>query len=392
VISGAAVRYDPLTFYEDPYPIYRELRDAAPAYRNDERDLWVLSRYADVQAAARDWETFANGRGVDIDVEDFTFGPGDFLDMDPPRHDELRRILRATFTPRGVKALEPAIREKVDDLLDRLIERGGGDFAHDLARRLPFTVICELWGIPKSDHGLLEDWFVRMVERDPGEVAVQDDVWAAGEEMRAYINAAVTERRGASRGDLLSTIAEAIDDGRMSEAEIDGMTRILLVAGIHTTETLIGNSLHLLAPMPDERRALAADPGLIPAAIEELLRFESPVQWLARATTRDVELHGRVIAAGQRVVLLWASANRDERHFPDPDVLTLRRSPNTHVAFGQGIHFCIGVPLARLEARIAFEALFRRIPEYEIDGPIERMFTRQERGISKLPVRFPARG
>ena len=175
ISGGTAVSYDPLTFYEDPHPIYRDLRDAAPVYRNDERDLWVLSRYADVQAAGRDWETFANGRGVDIDVEDFTFGPGDLLNMDPPRHDELRRILRGTFTPRSVKALEPAIRQKVDELLDALIERGGGDFAHDFARRLPFTVICELWGVPSSDHGLLEDWFVRMVERDPGEMAVQDD-------------------------------------------------------------------------------------------------------------------------------------------------------------------------------------------------------------------------
>jgi len=384
--STSPVVYDPLRLYDDPYPVYRELRDTAPVYRNAERGLWVLSRYADVQAAAGDWRTFTNGRGVDVDVEDFTFGPGDLLDMDPPRHDELRKILRDTFTPKAVRALEPVVAAKVDELLDGLVERGRGDFASEFARRLPFTVICELWGIPREDHDLLEDWFVRMVERAPEEMAVQDDVWVAGEEMRAYIDAAVRDRERRPRGDLLSTIAAAVADGRMTAEEVVGMTRILLVAGIHTTETLIANSLHLLAPLPDERRALAQDPSLIPVAIEELLRYESPVQWLARATTADVELHGAVIPAGERVVLLWAAANRDERHFADPDTLDLRRSPNTHMAFGQGIHFCIGAPLARLEARIAFAKLFARIPEYRVAGPVERMFTRQERGISRLPV------
>ncbi len=374
-VTRSEIEYDPLKLYEDPYPIYRRLRDAAPVYHSAGRGLWVLSRFADVHAAARDWKTFVNSRGTDIDLEDFTFGSGDFLDMDPPRHDELRKILHNTFTPAAIKALEPVIASTVDELLDPVIERGHGDFAREFARRLPFTIICELWGIPKQDHAMLEDWFVRMVERVPEATAVQDDVWVAGEEMRTYLDEVVRERRSRLRGDLLSTIAEAVAAGRMTEQEVTGMTRILLLAGIHTTETLIANALHLLAPLPDERRALAKDPGLIPAAVEELLRYESPVQWLARATTRNVELHGEVIPEGQRVVLLWASANRDERQFQDPDVLDLRRSPNNHMAFGQGIHFCIGAPLARLEARIAFRSLFMRIPEYRIAGPIERMFS-----------------
>ena len=384
--TANGVEYDPLQFYDDPYPIYRQLRETAPLYRNPERGIWVLSRYADVQAAARDWETFINGRGVDLDIEDFTLGPGDLLDMDPPRHNELRRILHDTFTPKSVKGLEPVISAKVDELLDALIERGHGDFALEFASRLPFTVICELWGVPKEDHPLLESWFLRMVERIPGETAIQDDVWVAANEMKEYIDEAVRERRSRPRGDLLSTIAQAVAAGLMSEQEVVGMTRILLLAGVHTTETLIANSLYLLAPMPEARRTLAEDPSLIPAAVEELLRYESPVQWLARATTRDVELHGKVITHGERVVLLWASANRDDRHFHEPDTLDLRRSPNNHMAFGNGIHFCIGGQLARLESRIAFQALFARIPEYHITGPIERMFTRQERAISKLPV------
>ena len=172
-----SAHYDPLTFYEDPYPVYRELRETAPVYYNEDRGLWVLSRYADVQAAARDWQTFTNARGVDIDEGDFTFGPGDLLHMDPPGHDELQKVLRETFTPRSVKALEPVIAAKVKELLDPLVARGHGYFAREFAHRLPFSVICELWGLPREDHQLIEDWFDRMVVREPGQMAIPTDVW-----------------------------------------------------------------------------------------------------------------------------------------------------------------------------------------------------------------------
>jgi cytochrome P450 len=378
--------YDPLTFHEDPYPVYRQLRDVAPLYHHKGWDLWVISRYADVQAAARDWETFSNARGVDIDEGDFTFGPGDLLDTDPPRHDELRKILHTTFYPKGVKPLEPMVAAKVDALLSPLVARGGGDFAAEFAHLLPFSVICELWGLPPQDHHLLGEWFDRMVVREPGQMAIPDDVWRAGGEMKAYLDEAVRIRRTQPKGDLLTTMATAINEGLMSEEEVVGMTRILLIAGIHTTETLIANSLLLLEPMPKERRLLAEDPSRIPPAIEELLRFEPPVQWLARAATRDVELYEQTIPEGARVVIQWAAANRDERYFDDPDALNLRRSRNRHMTFGQGIHFCLGAHLARLESRVAFHAFLTRIPDYRISGPIERLYTHQERGISGLPI------
>jgi cytochrome P450 len=384
--STSQVEYDPLSFYEDPYPIYRQLRDLAPVYHHEKWGLWVLSRYADVQAAARDWQTFTNARGVDIDSEDFTFGPGDLLDMDPPRHDELRKILHTTFNPQGVKPLEPMISAKVEQLLDPLLERGGGDFAREFAHLLPFSVICELWGLPAEDHHLIGEWFHRMVVREPGQRTIPDDVWRAGEEMKAYLDDAVGIRCKRPRADLLSVIAQAISDGRMSAEEVVGMTRILLIAGIHTTETLIANSLVLLATLPQERRLLAANPARIPMAIEELLRYEPPVQWLARATTRSIELHGQTIPKGDRVVLQWAAANRDERYFDNPDILDLGRAPNRHMTFGQGIHFCLGAHLARLESRLALHALLTRIPDYRIVGPIERLYTHQERGISGLPL------
>jgi hypothetical protein len=209
--------------------------------------------------------------------------------------------------------------------------------------------------------------------------------------MRGYIDAAIVERRRSPRDDLLSTMALALNAGRMRPEEVDGMTRILLVAGIHTTSTFISNSLLLLEPLPGERQEMAHSPELIPVAIEELLRYETPVQWLARTAASDVEMHDTVIAAGDRLILLWASANRDERRIADPDVLNLRRSAVHHMALGEGIHHCIGAPLARMESRIAFEEFFRRVPEYEVAGPIERMFTRQERGVASLPVRLLAK-
>src|ERR1700727_878562 len=272
------VSYDPLAFYDDPYPVYRRLRDSAPVYRDERWGLWVLSRHADVVAAARDWRTFMSGRGVDVDRGDFTHGSGDLLSMDPPRHDQLRKVLHNSFTPRAIRQLEAAIATEVARLLDPLIERGAGAFAREFAHRLPFAVICGLWGLPADEQQLIEGWFSRMVVRRPGQLAVPDDVWIAADELRGYLDEALRARRRRPREDLLGTIAAAVGDGRMAAEEVVGMTRILLIAGIHTTEVLIANAALLLADRPDDRWTLAADPSRIPRAIEELLRYDSPVQ------------------------------------------------------------------------------------------------------------------
>jgi cytochrome P450 len=225
-----------------------------------------------------------------------------------------------------------------------------------------------------------------MLHREPGRPEVTEQSERAAREMREYIVAAVTERTAAPRDDLFSTIAAAHADGRLTMEEVDGMCRLLLLAGVHTTSSLLANTLMLLEDRPADRRALGEEPALLPGAIEELLRFLAPVQSGARVTTAEVELHGTTIPRGERVLLLWASANRDERRYPDPDTLDLRREPLRTMAFGEGIHFCLGAPLARLEARIAFEAFFTRIPGYEIVGPVERHFTFLERGIARLPA------
>jgi cytochrome P450 len=378
------VEYDPFLFYEDPYPVYRRLRDEAPVHLNHERSIWVLSRFDDVQRAGRDWRTFSSAEGVDID--DSRLGPGSFLDADPPRHDELRKILHADFAPASLGRLEPLIAAKVDTLVGSLLERGQVDLVGELARRLPVSVVCDLLGAPAEDHPQLERWYADMLYREPGRPEVPEIAEHATHEIRGYIVDAVTERLRSPRGDLLSTIAAAHGEGRLSMDEVDGMCRLLLLAGVHTTSSLIANALMLLEDRPEHRRALGADPARIPDAIEELLRYLAPVQSGARVTTDEVEIHGVSVPRGERVLLLWASANRDERRFPDPDVLDLGRRPLRNVAFGEGIHFCLGAPLARLEARIAFEALFTRIPEYEIVGPVERHFTFLERGIARLPA------
>ena len=378
------VEYDPFLFYEDPYPVYRRLRDEAPVYLNRERSIWVLSRFDDVQRAGRDWHTFSSAEGVDID--DSRLGPGSFLDADPPRHDELRKILHADFAPASLGRLEPLIAAKVDALVGTLIEREQVDLVGELARRLPVSVVCDLLGAPAEDHAQLEAWYAGMLHREPGRPEVTDVAEHATREIRRYIVDAVTERLRSPRGDLFGTIAAAHGEGRLSIDEVDGMCRLLLLAGVHTTSSLIANALMLLEGRPDERRALGADPARIPDAIEELLRYLAPVQSGARVTTEEVEIHDVSVPRGERILLLWASANRDERRFPDPDVLDLERRPLRNVAFGEGIHFCLGAPLARLEARIAFEALFTRIREYEIVGPVERHFTFLERGIARLPA------
>jgi cytochrome P450 len=383
-IGETTLEYDPFLFYEDPYPTYRLLRESAPVYYNAERSLWVLSRFEDVQTAARDWHTYSSAQGVDIG--EFRLGPGDFLDADPPSHDHLRRILHADFAPKRLKQLEGKIRLKVDELVDSLVERKRGDFVTDLSLRLPLSVIGDLLGAPSTDHEQLQEWYVGMLQRTPGQEESPEAATRAAAEMRGYIADAMAERCTAPRGDLFSTIAAANAGGQISVDEAVGMCRILLLAGVHTTNSLIANTLLLLQDQPDTRRALADDSEQIPAAIEELLRYESPVQLTARVTTRDVSVRDATIPRGARVLLLWASANRDERRFADPDTVDFSRPAARHLAFGEGIHFCLGAPLARLEAAIAFETLFRRIPNYTIVGPIERHFTFLERGLARLPV------
>ena len=378
---------------DDPYPVYRRLRDEAPVHHDERLDLWALSRFDDVQAAAKDWETFSTsqgGRGNDLDDTFQLFLPaGDLAGVDPPIHTRLRGAMRLAFSPSALRTrFEPIVRRKVNELVDGFVDAGRADFASDLARPLPGTTMFSWFGFPEVDHPQLLAWFGDLLEREPGRPELPARALAARDRMREYMQAEAAERRRAPREDLMSFLVAAEQAGEMTPDEVLGASMLLFVAGITTTSGLLSNSLLHLDRFPDQRARIRDEPAILPAAVEELVRFDAPIQTLARTTTRPVELHGRVIPEGARVALIWASANRDERRWVDPDRVDVDRDPQRHVSFGEGIHHCLGAPLARLEAKIAFEELFRRIPEYAVVGPIVRIPTPTDRALASLPVEF----
>jgi cytochrome P450 len=387
--AEAPVRWDPLAVVDDPYPTYRRLRYEAPLYIDVERGIWALSRFEDVQRAARDWETFSSREGNDHDETYRLFEPaGDVAGIDPPDHTRLRRVLRDAFRPSEIKArFEPPVRAKARSLIEAFADLGRADLARDLARPLPGAMICTWLGFPEADHPEILGWFGHMLDRVSGEPALPASALEARDRMREYVEATAAERRAKPRPDLLSVLVGAQADGAISGDEVVGCSLLLFIAGITTTSGLISNSLLHLDRFPDQRALIRVEPERMPAAIEELIRFEAPIPALIRTTTRDVEWSGTVIPEGVHVSLIWASANRDERRWTDPDRLDVTRTPERHVAFGEGIHHCIGAPLARLEARIAFEELFARIPEYAVAGPIVRVRT-TDRALESLPVEF----
>ena len=387
------VVWDSLVPLDDPYPLYRRLRDEAPLYHDMRRDVWVFSRFDDVQAASKDWETFSSslgGVGNDVDDTYQLFEPaGDLAGCDPPLHTRLRGALRLAFSPSALRTrFEPLVREEVNRLIDRFADAGRADFARDLARPLPGATMFAWFGFPEDDHPKLLAWFGDMLERTPGERALPAVALAARDRMRDYVRAAAEERRVAHQQDLMTFLVEANEAGQITLDELIGGSLLLFMAGITTTSGLLSNSLLHLDRFPDQRELIRRDPTRIPAAIEELLRYDAPIQALARTATRDVESYGTVVPARARVCLLWGSANRDERTWPDPDTLDVMREPHRHLAFGDGIHHCLGAPLARLEAKVVFEELLRRIPAYAVSGPIVRIHTPTDRALERLPVEF----
>jgi cytochrome P450 len=383
------LRYDPLQLHEDPYPLYRRLRDEAPVYRSEERDCWVLSRYEDVQAAARDWETFRNGEGNTLDHTGELFAPaGEVTHADPPLHGRLRDAVRKEFGVSMVREnLEPAVRAKVRRLIGDLRGREQVDLAEELALVLPGGMVCGWLGFPERDHAQLLAWFGAMTQRTPGCVELPESAFTGRDHMRAYLKDAIAARRKRPRPDLLSMIVGAVADGKLSEDEAIGIAMLLFFAGIATTSALIASSLLNLSNFEPQLQRLRAAPETIPTAVEELLRFDAPIQWLTRVTTQDVELHETAIPAGARVLLLWGSANRDERRWEHPDELDLTRAPKRHISFGEGIHHCLGAPLARLEAKVLLEELLPQIAAYEITRPVKRPYSEGDRAISSLPAR-----
>jgi hypothetical protein len=391
VVSPPAFEFDPfeLTTIEDPFPFYRELRDRFPVYRNEKRDFWAISRAEDVYDLIRDWEACSSSRGMDLDETGLIFGRGNFLNMDPPDHNALRKVVRGSFSARRIAQLEPVVRRNVNRLVDRFIDEGQADFARDLAGPLPLSMVSEILGIPEPDQDAMGKLIREVLHRRAGEPAIPPAALAARTELSDYFEELAAERRRRPAEDCFTEIVQAEFDGRpMRQDMVLGISLTLFAAGSETVSNFLSNSLAILARRPSARAEMFRDPSEIQVAIEELLRFESPVQNLVRTTTRSLVVHDQEIPAEARLLLLLGSANRDERKYEDADRLELKRPPKRHIAFGEGIHFCLGAPLARLQARILFEELARRIPEFEITGPTVCVAKVNSRGLESLPVTF----
>jgi cytochrome P450 len=379
------VAFDPLV-QEEPYAAYRELRESWPVYRNEARGFWALSRFEDVQRAAREWTELSSAEGVNLDDTLSLTGPGNFIAADPPDHDRLRRVVRGRFTPPGVAAMEAAIRADIRGALGAAVREGGFDAAEALAWAIPVRTISRLLGLPVEDEATLRVWLRAVIHRDAESERVPASARAAAGELRLYLVGHLAARREAPGDDLLSDIVAGHARGELDEAELPGLCILLYVAGTETVADFIGNALVALAEHPDQRALLAAQPDLGGAAVEELLRYESPVQYQVRTATVATELHGQTIAAGDRVALLWGAANRDERRWERPDELDVTRAPKRNLAFGEGIHHCLGAPLARVQGRIVLEETLAAIPDYRLEGPVERVATHNTRGVARLPL------
>jgi pimeloyl-[acyl-carrier protein] synthase len=378
-------------FREDPYPLYRYLHAAAPVQWNDVLGAWTLARYADVVASLTDARFSADRtfQGAAHALDGYELAKS-MLVSDPPDHTRMRALVSKAFTPRMIEQLRPRIISIVRELLDRIAERGERfDVIADLAYPLPVVVIAELLGVPPADRAIFEEWSSLLAASlDPLVSAdLMDRVTQARDGLHTYLRGIIAERRRAPRSDLISALVAVEERGDvLSEPELVVMCTLLLIAGHETTVNLIGNGTLALLQHPDALVALKGSPGLIGTAIEELLRFDSPVQMTGRIATVPLELGGQAIAAGDFVLPLLGAANRDPAQFAEPDSLDLARTPNPHVAFGRGIHFCLGAPLARAEGQIAIGALIQRFPHLEPAGPPIRRDQITLRGLKSLLV------
>jgi cytochrome P450 len=383
--------YDPFgpEARQNPYPAYRQMLEDETLrfYRNDERKFVAITRYDDAVEVLRDWKTFTSSRGVDIDESSYYFGEGVFLEEDPPLHKLLRNVVHSDFSPRSIRnLLEGPITAEAEALLDRLSAAAQPDFGNELTWRLPTRAIGLLLGLPEGDLEWLTEVELRYQRRIIGQVAVPDDAIRASEELHNYFSTLIEERRRQPSEGLLSRIANANVDGHPIGDAAIGMSLIVFAAAIDTTACLLGNALHLLNAHPEQRRWLCDNLDEIPAAVEEVLRFESPLQVTKRVAVSDTVLAGVKIPATTDVYIFYGAANRDDRRFDDPDRFDIRRESKRNLAFADGIHHCVGAPLARLEANIALELLLHRMPSYSLLPGSTRFESHMMRGPQTLPV------
>ena len=378
-----------------PYEIWRRLRDEAPVYRNDRFDFWALSRFEDVKAASTAPKLYSSAHGTVLELmNENPLGGGQMIFMDPPDHTRMRALVSRAFTPRRMSELEDQVREFAVGLLDPHIGSGSFDFVQDFGAVLPSMVISSLLGVPDSDRARVHHLIDTLFHIEPGVGMINDVSFGARIELFEYLHAILERRLADPADDMLSDLVHAEiteADGsvrRLNAREATEFALLLIGAGTETVARLLGWAAILLDEHPDQRADLVADPSLIPNAVEELLRFEAPSPVQGRWTTEEVELHGQVIPASSRVLLLTGSAGRDERKYPDGDRFDIHRSFDQHVSFGYGVHFCLGASLARTEGRIGLEEALRRFPSFSVDrAAAVRLHTSTVRGWTHVPVR-----
>lgn len=393
---GSDVYYDPYDFEidTDPYPVWKRLREECPLYYNDRYDFYALSRFDDVERCSVDWRTYSSAKGTVLELirSGMEIPAGSIIFEDPPGHDLHRGLLSRVFTPRKMNAIEPKVREFCARSLDPLVGAGGFDFIRDLGAQMPMRTIGMLLGIPEQDQEAIRDAIddgLRLEEGLPPDPASFSDGVGQSNAFGEYIDWRAKHPSDDVMTELLQGEYED-EDGvkhRLTRDEVLGYVNLLAAAGNETTTRLIGWTGKVLADHPDQRREVAADRSLVNSTIEEVLRYESPSPVQARSVMTDVEHHGDVVPAGSAIVLLTGSANRDERKFPNGDAFDIHRKIDHHLAFGYGVHFCLGAALARMEGRVALDEVLQRFPSWEVDWDnAVQARTSTVRGWERMPV------
>jgi len=386
--ATAALRFDPYdpAVQDDPFPLYEVLRRDAPCYRDPDGRFFAISRYDDVRAALNDHETYSNAGGIILGT-DVEHAPPSMVLMDPPEHTRLRNLVSRAFTPRRIATFEDALRESVDEFIDAFVGRDQVDLVPEFADLVPVRAISDIVGVPREERAQFREWADKMIGEPDTEAGMN-----AMFECFAYFGAALEDRASNPRDDMLTAMTEAEVEGEhLSLEEQIGMMLLLFFAGIETTVFHMTNIAYELGAHPEIQEALRSDPSCIPTAMEEILRYDAPVQGDIRTLRRDVELHGEHMREGDIVLVLMGSANHDPTVFADPQTLDVTRTPNPHLTFAQGVHFCLGAPLVRLEQRVAVERLLERVPPFRLRGDgVRRRHLHGPfmRGLEAVPVVF----
>lgn len=385
--------HSPDFYAGDPYPAYRQLREHTPIVWNETTEFWALLKYEDVRHVSGRPMLFSSTKGITIPdpVLPEPVQEGNLIFTDPPRHRQLRKLINSGFTRRQVALLEPKVRDIVKGILDDIDPSREYEFAEEIAAPLPTRMIADMLGAPPEDWEQFRTWSDAAVGGDDPDIEMEP--LTAMAELYQYFMELITARRSGKvndDGDLLSILAAAEVDGeRLTDEDLLNFSFLLLVAGNETTRNLLALGTLALIEHPDQFALLRSDPSLLPCAVEEMLRFTSPVTHMARCATEDVEIRGQQIRAGEKVVMLYGSANRDEDVFgPGSETFDITRNPNPHIAFGAGEHACLGAQLARMEARVMFEVLLGAYPTMELTGDVTRLRATMVPGVKRMPVRM----